>query len=172
MAPIYSRRQALKSTSAGFGYVALAGLLGQRSNAADAPKPLAPKPPHFEPKAKRVIFVFLQGAISQMDTFEYKPQLQRDGGKPGPGGGTLTASRYKFQQYGQTGSWFSELLPNSPPTPTSSAGCGGCTPTPPPTRRRSCNCTPAAPTPPSPGRAWGRGCCTAWAPRTRSCRGM
>src|SRR5581483_2728076 len=61
---------------------------------------------------KRIIFLFMQGAISQVDTFEYKPQLQKDGGKPGPGGGTLTASQFKFQQYGQTGSWFSELLPN------------------------------------------------------------
>jgi hypothetical protein len=50
--------------------------------------------------------------MSHHDTFEYKPQLQKDGGKPGPGGGTLTASKFKFQQYGQTGTWFSELLPN------------------------------------------------------------
>ena len=77
MTPIYSRRQALKATSAGFGYVALAGLLGQQSRAADLAKPLAPKAPHFKPRAKRVIFVFLQGAISQMDTIEYKPQLQK-----------------------------------------------------------------------------------------------
>jgi hypothetical protein len=63
-------------------------------------------------QAKRIIFVFMQGAMSQMDTFEYKPQLQKDGGKAGPGGGTLTASKFKFQQYGQTGTWFSELLPN------------------------------------------------------------
>ena len=110
----FSRRQALKSVSAGFGYVALAGLLGRPAMAAGkpAPKPLAPKQPHFEPKAKRIIFLFMQGSMSQMDTVEYKEQLQKDGGKPGPGGGTLTASRFKFQQHGQTGSWFSELLPN------------------------------------------------------------
>ncbi|MDB5310743.1 MAG: hypothetical protein JWO38_4945 [Gemmataceae bacterium] len=119
MIPTYpfSRRQALKSAGAGFGYLALAGLLGetaQRSSAADkaAPKPLAPKEPHFRPRAKRIIFVFMQGAISQVDTFEYKAQLQKEGGKPGPGGGTLTASKFQFKQYGQTGSWFSELLPN------------------------------------------------------------
>ena len=76
-------------------------------------KAAGPKKPHFpEAKAKRIIFVFMQGSISQMDTFEYKAQLQKDGGKPGPGGGTLTASKFKFQQYGETGSWFSELLPN------------------------------------------------------------
>ena len=109
-----TRRQALKSAGAGFGMVALAGLIGQHAKAAPpaAPKPLAPKSPHFKPRAKKVIFVFLQGAVSQMDTFEYKPKLQADGGKPGPGGGTLTASKFKFKQYGQTGSWFSVLMPN------------------------------------------------------------
>ncbi|WP_029629619.1 DUF1501 domain-containing protein, partial [Zavarzinella formosa] len=110
-----SRRQVLKSAGAGFGYLALAGLLGQeaaKSRAAEAPKPLAPKAPHFPVKAKKVIFLFMQGAISQMDTFEYKAKLQANDGKPGPGGGTLTASKFKFKQHGQTGSWFSELLPN------------------------------------------------------------
>jgi hypothetical protein len=48
-----------------------------------------------------------------MDTFEYKSKLQAADGKPGPGGGTLAASKFKFQQYGETGSWFSELLPNT-----------------------------------------------------------
>jgi hypothetical protein len=112
-----SRRQVLRSAGAGFGYLALAGLLGQnaqRSAAAgpDGPKPLAPKKPHFPARAKRIIFLFMQGAVSQMDTFEYKPRLQKDGGKPGPGGGALSASKFKFRQYGQTGTWFSELLPN------------------------------------------------------------
>jgi len=106
-----SRRQVLRSAGAGFGYVALAGLLGQTGARGDTGK-LAPKAPHFTPRAKRVIFLFMQGAISQVDTFEYKPNLQRDGGKAGPGGGTLTASKFKFRQYGETGSWFSELLPN------------------------------------------------------------
>ncbi|MSR55968.1 MAG: DUF1501 domain-containing protein [Gemmataceae bacterium] len=106
-----SRREALKSAGAGFGYVALAGLLGEASAKA-APKPLAAREPHFKPRAKRIIFVFMQGAVSQMDTFEFKPKLQKDGGKPGPGGGTLTASKFRFKQYGETGSWFSELMPN------------------------------------------------------------
>ncbi len=108
-----SRRQALKSAGAGFGYVALAGMLGQQARAAAAaPKPLAPKAPHFTPRAKRLIFVHMNGAMSQHDTFEYKAALQKNDGKPGPGGGTLTASKFKFRQYGETGSWFSELLPN------------------------------------------------------------
>jgi hypothetical protein len=110
-----SRRQALRSAGAGFGSVALAGLLGQpgaRAGANAGAERLTPRQPHFKPRAKRIIFLFMQGAISQVDTFEYKPNLQRDGGKPGPGGGTLTASKFKFRQYGETGSWFSELLPH------------------------------------------------------------
>ena len=110
---LLSRRQALKSAGAGFGMVALAGMLGHQARAAEkTPKPLAPKAPHFPAKAKRIIFVHMNGSMSQMDTFEYKPKLQKDGGKPGPGGGTLTASKFRFRQYGETGSWFSELLPN------------------------------------------------------------
>ena len=110
-----SRRQWLRAAGAGFGYLALAGLLGEAgARAADAvaASPLGPKPPHFRPRAKRVIFLFMQGAISQVDTFEYKSALQRDGGKPGPGGGTLTASKFKFRQHGDSGAWFSELLPH------------------------------------------------------------
>ena len=114
-----SRRHALKSAGAGFGYLALASLLGQKSTRADegvrvaAPGPLAPKEPHFPAKAKRVIFLFMQGAMSQMDTFEYKPKLQADDGKVGFGGGTLTASKFKFAQHGQTGTWVSELYPHT-----------------------------------------------------------
>jgi hypothetical protein len=97
--------------------VALAGMLGQQAQATEkaattAPKPLAPRKPHFPVKAKRLIFVHMNGAMSHHDTFDYKPQLVKDNGKPGPGGGTLTASKFKFKQYGETGSWFSELLPH------------------------------------------------------------
>src|SRR5580704_6592403 len=112
-----SRRQVLKSAGTGFGYLALAGMLGQNvAKAHDGtaghalePRPLAPKPPHFTVKAKRIIFLFMNGAISQMDTWDYKPQLQKDDGKVGPGGGTLTGSKFKFKQHGETGSWVSEL---------------------------------------------------------------
>jgi len=110
-----SRRQLLKSASAGFGSLALAAMLADRTRAAEpktAPKPLAPKQPHFKAKAKRLIFVHMNGAMSHHDTFDYKPQLVKDNGKPGPGGGVLTASKFKWAQHGQTGSWFSELLPN------------------------------------------------------------
>jgi hypothetical protein len=113
MNPI-SRRQLLKSAGGGFGMLALAGLLGQQGQAAETSvlKPLTPKVPHLPAKAKRLIFVHMNGALSHHDTFDYKPQLVKDNGKSGPGGGVLTASKFKFRQYGQTGSWFSELLPH------------------------------------------------------------
>lgn len=108
-----TRRQLLHSSSAGFGMVALAGLLGgTRAAAENTSKPLAAKPAHFPAKAKRLIFVHMNGAMSQHDTFEYKPELIANDGKTGPGGGVLTAPKFKFSQYGETGSWFSELLPN------------------------------------------------------------
>jgi hypothetical protein len=113
-----TRRQILKSAGAGFGYLALAGLLGQnapRAAASDRPAtpgPLTPREPHFRARARRIIFLFMEGAMSQMDTFEYKAQLQRNGGGVGPGGGTLTASRFRFARHGRTGTWVSELFPN------------------------------------------------------------
>ena len=83
-API-SRRQVLKSAGAGFDYLALAGLLGAQQRAASVSdrSPLAPRAPHFPVKAKRIIFCFMEGAMSQMDTFEYKPHLQRNDGRIG-----------------------------------------------------------------------------------------
>src|SRR3954447_26344332 len=110
-----TRRQLLKTAGAGFGYLALAGLLGAQARraAADPPGPLAPRQPHFRARAKRIIFLFMEGAMSQMDTFEYKPQLQRRDGRVGPGGGTLTASRFGFARHGQTGTWVSELFPHT-----------------------------------------------------------
>ena len=104
-----SRRQALKSAGAGFGYLALAGLLGARQRQA----PLAPRASHFPVKAKRIIFCFMEGAISQMDTFEYKPHLQRTDQRVAPGGAILTASKFRFARHGQTGTWVSNLFPHT-----------------------------------------------------------
>ncbi|MBX5496356.1 MAG: DUF1501 domain-containing protein [Bryobacteraceae bacterium] len=101
-----SRRTLLRSAGAGFGYLAFSAML-QAAN-----KPLASKQPHFRPRAKRIIFLFMEGAMSSLDTFEYKPELQKNAGKSGPGGGVLTPSKFQFKQYGQSGSWFSELLPH------------------------------------------------------------
>jgi hypothetical protein len=109
-----SRRQLLKSASAGFGYLALTSMFqgAGRGETPAKPGPLAPKKPHFRAKAKRIIFLFMSGSMSQLDTFEYKQQLHKDNGKEGPGGGTLTASKFKFSRHGQTGTWVSELYPN------------------------------------------------------------
>jgi len=109
---VMSRRQLLKSAGGGFGYLALAGMLGGNAAANEESGPLAPKLPHFVPRAKRIIFLFMSGSMSQMDTWEYKARVQKDDGKEGPGGGTLTASKFKFSQHGQTGTWVSELFPN------------------------------------------------------------
>ena len=106
-----SRRQALKTAGGGFGYLALAGLLGAQQR--PAARPLAPRQPHSPVKAKRIIFCFMEGAISQMDTFEYKPRLQRDDQRIAPGGAILTASKFRFAQHGQTGTWVSNLFPHT-----------------------------------------------------------
>ena len=108
---IPSRRDLLKTASAGFGYLALAGMLGQNAPRAIAGQ-LAHKTPPLPVKAKRIIFLFMEGATSQMDTWEYKPKVQNNDGKVGPGGGTVTASKFKFSQHGQTGTWISELYPH------------------------------------------------------------
>src|SRR5262245_35753846 len=74
---LLSRRDLLRSTACGFGYLALAGLNADQAVAAN---PLLPKAPHHTPKAKRVIFIFMQGGPSHVDTFDYKPLLRaRDG---------------------------------------------------------------------------------------------
>ncbi len=107
----------LRASGAGFGYLALTGLLSSLARAASAAElnalnPLAPKRPPNPARAKRIIFLFMEGAMSSVDLFEYKPELWRRDGKPGPGGGTITASKFKFKQYSDSGAWFSELLPN------------------------------------------------------------
>jgi len=113
-----SRREMLRRSSAGFGSLALAGLLGSESQAAGTS--LAHQP-HFAPKAKRVIFLFMHGGPSHMDTFDYKPQLQKDSGKPLPFDkpkifsaqtGNLLGSPWKFKQHGESGAWVSELFPH------------------------------------------------------------
>lgn len=113
-----SRREMLRRSSAGFGSLALAGLLGSESQAAGTS--LAQQP-HFAPKAKRVIFLFMHGGPSHMDTFDYKPQLQKDSGKPLPFDkpkifsaqtGNLLGSPWKFKQHGESGAWVSELFPH------------------------------------------------------------
>src|ERR1700730_16901717 len=76
---LFTRRTALKSAACGFGYLALAGL--NASQAGAATNPLAPRLPLFPPRAKRVIFLFMQGGVSHVDSFDYKPRLDLDDGK-------------------------------------------------------------------------------------------
>ena len=107
-----SRRQLLKTVSSGFGYLAFSSLA--TIAAADEKKsanPLAPKQPHFEPKAKRVIFLCMRGGPSHVDTFDYKPQLAKDDGKTGKYRGSLLKSPWEFKQHGENGLWISEMLP-------------------------------------------------------------
>lgn len=115
-----SRRDLLKVSSAGFGGVALAGLLAQEQAHAASVDPLALKTPHFPARAKRVIFLFMHGGPSQVDTFDYKPLLKRDHGKPLPFARpkvvssetfNLLQSPWQFKQYGQSGAWVSDLFP-------------------------------------------------------------
>jgi len=116
----HSRREALKHSAVGFGSIALSAMLAGESRSAPV-DPLLPKQPHFEPKAKRMIFLFMKGGPSHMDTFEHKPLLDRDDGKPYPYNkpknqfaptGNLLKSPWKFQAYGQCGHKVSELFPN------------------------------------------------------------
>src|SRR4051794_39403035 len=108
-----TRRHLLKHSALGFGALALHSLLTE--DAAGAPKP------HFPPKAKRVIFLFMKGGPSAVDTFDPKPLLDRDHGKPFPftqprikfaETGKLLKSPWKFRQYGQSGLPVSDLFPH------------------------------------------------------------
>ena len=110
-----SRRQLLKAVSSGFGYLAFAGLSTMEAQAGAKTSTLAPKPPQFPARAKRVIFLCMHGAPSHVDTFDYKPRLKVDDGQPSKqgrvNGAKLLNSPWKFSQNGQSGLWISELFP-------------------------------------------------------------
>ena len=122
--PFYStlsRRAMLQRSAAGFGHLALAGLLARECGAATVSNALAAKQPHFPARAKRVIFLFMKGGPSHVDTFDPKPLLTRDDGGKYPfeeprikfaETGKLLKSPWKFKQYGQSGLPVSELFPN------------------------------------------------------------
>lgn len=124
----YSRRHFLRDCTYGLGKIAAAGLLTDSlANATSAPpNPLAVRGPHFAPKAKRVIHLFMAGAPSQLETFDPKPMLTKYEGKPIPpeviGGqryafirpdAAALGPRFKFAQHGQSGAWISEVLPHT-----------------------------------------------------------
>src|SRR5882724_6713970 len=114
------RRDLLRTLACGFGGIALAGLLQENAGADPRANPLAPRLPHFAAKAKRVIFLFMQGGPSHVDTFDPKPRLDADDGKSVEfnvartrkvQARTVLKSPWKFKQYGQSGAWVSELFP-------------------------------------------------------------
>ncbi len=118
-----SRRELLRQCGAGFGSLALASMLADDAVAAPRlPQDAADsRLPHFPAKAKRVIFLFMKGGPSHMDTFDYKPQLQKDDNKPLPfekprvqfaPTDKLLASPWKFKQYGESGIAVSALFPH------------------------------------------------------------
>lgn len=122
--PHITRREALCKMGSGFGLIGLANLLGdsllRASTNSVVRGPLEPKPTHFPPKAKHVIFLFLNGGLSQVDTFDPKPMLEKYHGKPFPGGnlkterktGNLLRSPFTFRKYGQSGIEVSEIFPH------------------------------------------------------------
>src|SRR4051812_36508666 len=133
-----SRRRFLTQLGAGFGTLAFEALLDQQARAApptrqpmiDPLRPFAPRAPHFAPRARSVIFIYLVGGPSQVDTFDYKPELQRLNGQPLPTSlrraietskfanvthtcdDKLLGSPYAWRQYGESGMWVSELFPH------------------------------------------------------------
>ncbi|MBM3982575.1 MAG: DUF1501 domain-containing protein [Planctomycetes bacterium] len=121
--PVVSRRAALKGASCGFGYLALSAMAAEaaaKELKLAAPNPLAVKPPMFPAKAKRVIFMSMRGGPSHLDTFDYKPALEKDAGKSVSGNGTpgdrirgnLLASPFKFVKSGESGLPISDVFPH------------------------------------------------------------
>ena len=122
---IRSRRAFLRDCAGGIGTVALSQLLASEGRAGEPSSPLAPIRPHFAPKAKNVIFLFMEGAPSQMDLFDEKPELRKWHGKPFDSeltknlklafikpNATVLGSPFQFRPHGQCGMELSELLPH------------------------------------------------------------
>jgi hypothetical protein len=120
-----ARRWFLKQCSVGLGAVACSELLNSTAARAAVPSPVAPKPPHYAPKVKRVIFLFMAGAPSHLELFDHKPELARQDGKFPPAElvqgyraafinphSKLLGPRYNFARYGQCGAELSELIPH------------------------------------------------------------
>jgi len=118
----HDRRRFLRTAGCGFGSLALQAMLGGRARAAS--NPLAPKPPMLPARAKRIIFLFMAGGPSQVDTFDYKPELIASDGKGFDFVGvrkktfgvksqrTLLKPLWDFRQHGESGRWVSELFPH------------------------------------------------------------
>ncbi|MCX6382813.1 MAG: DUF1501 domain-containing protein [Armatimonadetes bacterium] len=117
-----TRRDMLRDCGVGFGMLAFAAMMGEQAEAEKkSNNPLTVRAPHFAPRAKRVIFIFMHGGPSQVDTFDPKPLLTRDNGKPYPfskpriqfaATGNLLKSPWEFKKYGQSGIEVSDLFPH------------------------------------------------------------
>jgi hypothetical protein len=116
-----ARRDFLRRSGSGFGAMALSAILSQETNAARS-QPLQTRPSHFGGQAKSVIWLFMHGAPSQVDTWDYKPDLWRRDGQELEGfdqstgffagaGGPIMRPPFRFRQYGESGKWASELFP-------------------------------------------------------------
>jgi len=106
--PSISRRGWLTAASCGLGALTVNGLVPGQVSAGL----LSPKKPHFVPRAKRVIFLFMAGGPSQFESFDYKPALKKAGGKKGTKKGTLLAPITNFSQKGESGMWVSDAFPH------------------------------------------------------------
>jgi len=113
-----TRRQVLQQASLGFGALAMSALDSDQGLAKDL---LAPKRPHMTPRAKSVIMLYMDGGVSQVDSFDPKPRLSKEHGRPRPfnidatvfnQNGNLLGSPWKFKQYGQSGMPISDLFPH------------------------------------------------------------
>ncbi len=122
--PHLTRREMLRKTSTGFGMLALSALMADPAYAglgvADKNGPLAPRSPHFAPQVKNVILCYLSGGLSQVDSFDPKPRLDREAGKPMPfktertmfnEDGNIFPSPWQFKNYGESGIPISDLFP-------------------------------------------------------------
>ena len=115
---VLSRRDFLSRTGMGFGAMGLGGMLGFDQSAAAALDPMARQKPHFRPRAKRVVHIFMNGGMSHVDTFDPKPELDKLHGEELPSEtlrterptGAAFRSPFKFQQYGESGIPVSELF--------------------------------------------------------------
>ncbi len=127
MSDTLTRRRLLKSAACGFGSLALSGLCAEEASAAgaDAARPLAERQPLLPARAKRIIFIFMQGGPSQVDTFDYKPLLEKlDGQELEFRDARVLAKTgdvkqhrvmrplWKFRRYGECGQWVSDLFPH------------------------------------------------------------
>lgn len=123
---LLDRRSFLTSSATALGSIALLDLLERdrllaRSPAIDPARPFAPRASHFPARAKQVVVIFCAGAVSQLETWDYKPELIRRDGQPLEGGpavtfqgpaGNLARPQYEFRQRGETGKWVSDLIPH------------------------------------------------------------